>query len=170
METDKEKLLEKYGVKSPEEREKDLLKEKKLWNDLLEKPDVEKYHNDYFAHIVRSGLLKEASRRYGTMVDDKDNYSIETRRLARMFRKQIVNLMFMTPVGAMGKEKNPTLGYVFIFIAVMMIFTGLLALKFWYVALAGLFYLVPYIIIKVSQARKKAAGKFAGDKSITGQF
>lgn len=156
MEEDKHKQLESYGIKRPEDREKDLALEAELWEKIVEDPEDAERHKEYVGHAIRSGLLKEASRRYGPMVDDSGSYSIEARRQARFYQKQIVNLMFMTPTVKKGKEKNPAIGYILAFFSVMAILVGFLVLEFWYISLAGLFYLVPYIYVKFKQAQKKS--------------
>lgn len=170
MEQNKQKILEKYGVKSPEEKETDLTREKELWEALLLAPEDEQTHKEYVGHVIRYGLLKEASRRYAPMIDDKDKYDIQTRRIARMYWKQIMNMMFMVPSGPAGKVKNPSLGYVATFIAVMAVITGVLAIsfsvKYLLITFAGLLYLVPYIIFKVRQAKKKAEKKKFNQESM----
>jgi hypothetical protein len=156
MEDDTLKKLESCGVKSPEEREKDLELEGELWDQVSSDPENAEPHKAYVGHVIRTGLLKEASRRYGPMIEDTEAFSIETRRLARYYQKQIVNLMFMTPTIAPVKGKNPALGYIIAFFAMMAIFLGLIDIHFWYVSVAGLAYLVPYIFMKFKQSREKS--------------
>lgn len=148
--------LQHYGVKSAQEREKDIQIETRLWDEVLEDTENPERHKKYFGHALRSGLLKEGSRRYGPLLEDKVKYSIETRRLARFYQKQIMNILFMKPMPDMPKKKNPTLGYIFAFFSVMTILTGAFEPKLWYLIPAGLFFLVPYIYIKFKQAKEKS--------------
>lgn len=154
MENDNRTSLDSYGVKSPEEKERDLALENELWEKVLSDMEDEETHKQYVGHVIRNGLLSESSRRYGKVVDDKEKYSINARRLSRFYQKQIVNLLFMKPSVEKTKRKNPTLGYMGVFVSTMVILCGLLSFEFWYLILAGAAYLVPYIYLKFKQSKK----------------
>ena len=143
-----------YGVKNPEEKSQDISLEAELWSKVEGDPENPDHHKNYAGHIIRSGLLKEGSRRYGPMIEDSEKYSVETRRLARYYQKQIVNLIFMAAPGPGTKKKNPSLGYILAFLSMMVFMTGIFDLNFWYLIPIGLGYLIPYIIVKYQQSRK----------------
>lgn len=168
MDQDKSNLLETFGVKSTDDKEHDLAIEKELWDKLELNPEDAEAHKQYVGHVIRSGLLTEASRRYGKIIDDKEKHSIDTRRLSRYYQKQIVNLLFMAPSVEKPKKKNPTLGYLLAFLATMILFGGLLSLEFWYLILIGAAYLVPYIILKVRQFRNLSDKSRSNQPNISG--
>lgn len=148
----------KFGIKSPEEKQKELDRENVLWKGVLLDPDNEKNHLEYVGHVLRTGLLKEASRRYGPIIEDK-KYSIEARRFARFYQKQIVNLMFMVPKDNLIKKKNPALGYIFVFLIVMVLLTGIMSPDFWILIPIGVVSLGGYMAIKYKQSQKKRPDK-----------
>ena len=138
---------------APDPKTKSLDLEDQFWAKVLQDPENTGSHKTYVGHILRAGLLREGARRYRPLVDDTEHFSIDARRLARFYQKQIVNVLFMTPSAPRPKPKNPTLGYIFAFIAVMFILTGIFDYHYWYLALAGTVYIVPYIYRKYNQAK-----------------
>jgi len=153
--TDPKIDLSSYGVKSPEEKAQDLATEELLWNAIDQDPENDNHHKAYTGHILRSGLLKEGSRRYGQMVKEKDRYSIEARRFAIYYQKQFVNIMFLTPTHDKETKKSAGLGYFLTFVAMMLLLTALLEPSMWYLGPFGLVYLAVYLTKKYMESKKK---------------
>ena len=156
---DKPKIdLSAYGIKPPQEREQDLAKETELWEKVEAEPENADAHKEYVGHVLRSGLLKEGSRRYGPIIDDKENFSIETRRLARYYQKQIVNLMFMTPsVGVPSAKTSRPTAYLWmfvLFIASMAMVTGLLNTDLIWVTGLGVLIIVLFSVLQFQKRRQ----------------
>jgi hypothetical protein len=141
-------------VEQEPKRKVDLEKELALWDELVSDLENPERHKAYVGHVFRSGLLKEGSRRYLPLIEDKDAYSVEARRLARHYQRQIVNVMFMVPSQTASAKKNPTLGYIATFIAVMVLITGLLVPKYWFLIFVGIAFLVGYFVVKARQFKE----------------
>ena len=85
---------------APPPREPDaatLATEEQLWLKLKEKLADEARHRDYVGFALKNNLIKNALRRYGEIVDAKEQYPIEDRRLAKKYQKSLVDVMFFTP-------------------------------------------------------------------------
>ncbi len=71
--------------------------EEELWRKLLEDVDDEKRHREYVGFVLRNNLVKIGLRHYGEIVEAKDRYSIEARRLAKRYQKSLMDILFFTP-------------------------------------------------------------------------
>ena len=129
-----------------------LAKEEELFKNLMEDLKDESRHKAYIGYILKSGLLSQGTRRYGPLIDDKENFPIEARRLSRIYQRHLVNAMFLT-----AREKSPPspgkkqLGYFLIFITSMMIILGVLAPRYYYVGITGGAICIGYFLIKYFQ-------------------
>jgi hypothetical protein len=161
--------LDNYGVNSPEQKAADLEVEAQLWKILGDHPENQEAHKTYVGHVLRTGLLLEASRRYRPMIEDSETFSIETRRLARYYQKQIVNLLFMTPGGPKVERRKPTAEYIITFVAMMFLIIGFLDFDFWYLSVAALCFLAPFIVFKIREHDKikEQRNKQGPDSGIT---
>jgi len=100
-----------------------LAAEEKLWGALLADLGNEQLHKDYVGFVLKNNLIKQATRRYGPVIEDKEKHSIEARRLARQYQKSLVDLLFFTPKHETIKRSTSLEGFV-IFFVVILFFIG----------------------------------------------
>ena len=97
--------------------------EEVLWKKLAEELDNEKIHREYVGFVLKKNLVKTALRRYGEVIDAKDRYSIETRRLTKKYQKSLVDVLFFTP-RLEEQQKTSSLELFGILITALALITG----------------------------------------------
>lgn len=142
--------------------------EERLWQAVLAEPDVEERHHEYFRHATRNNLIKEALRRYGPVVEDKDRFPVETRRVFRRHQQALVNLMFMSAPRAAQPPKRNFVLYMGLFVATLAFMGGLFTpgILAKLVALAGLLGLGIGIILLLQSASKTQSLPGAGSSEL----
>ncbi len=161
-----------FASPDPSEDQQALLAiENDLWEAVLANPEEQEKHNVYFSFVTRNNLLKEGSRRYGAMIEAKDDYSIAARRQFREFQKNIVNLMFITGPREIPEQKRTVFeffGYLFIpfmiAFGLVMSFYGSLRIRIVGVIMfaIGVISLAALLYVKI----KIISGKIDREKSI----
>lgn len=122
-ENDRLAALEPFAATSGKDREALSAIEGDLWAQVMAEPENTERHNAYFSFVTRNGLLKEGSRRYGAIVQAKDDYNVEARRQFRQYRKSIINLMFLTgPRNFEAKSRSSMELVAFVAAAHMLVF------------------------------------------------
>jgi hypothetical protein len=99
--------------------------EERLWTALAADPENVEKHKAYFNHIVHNPLMKEAMRRYGAVINDKE-FSINARRQFRNYQQTLVNLMFMSGSRQIPEKKKSALELFLIFSSAILMLAGLM--------------------------------------------
>ncbi len=114
------------AVRTQEEMESLLAEEQRLWELVMQLPADNSRHAAYFAYVTHNGLLKEGSRRYGTIVQARDEFSVEARRQFRQYQKAFVNLIFMGGPKQIREKKRSTIEFMAFFTLAIMVVFGLI--------------------------------------------
>lgn len=112
------------SVSEPSQELKD--KEQELWQSLVAHLAEENKHREYVGFVLKNNMVKTATRRYGEIIDDKDRFPVEERRLARKYQKNLVDILFFSPKKNERRKSSSLEGFV-IFLAVVFMLGGLSA-------------------------------------------
>ena len=132
--------------------------EEALWKQLLDDPENEEKHKIYFNFILRSGQVREGLRRYSTIIEEKDDFSINARRQSRRFHKTLLDLLFLGGPRERPQGKRPFLEYLAFFIATFLIVLGISIPSLLPFLFIGLGTLAVTIVWKVRTMRRKSKG------------
>jgi RNAse (barnase) inhibitor barstar len=110
---------------APEPDAATLAREDALWDAVAGNMESEELHRQYVGFILKNNLLKQASRRYGTIIDDADEFSIPERRIARRYQQEIVRILFFQPKAATEASRLSRLDLFVLFIATLLMIAGL---------------------------------------------
>lgn len=102
------------------------VEEERLWQKVLENPADDNLHKAYFSYALHNGFMKEASRRYGLMVNEKDKFTVDERRQFRKYQQTIVNLMFMGSPRDLPPAKGRSADAFIYILAALLIVAGLM--------------------------------------------
>ncbi|NLH48451.1 MAG: hypothetical protein GX444_07590 [Myxococcales bacterium] len=115
---DEEQLRKKLAPPAPPAPDPALLeREEELWAKVTADLGKEEPHKEYLGLALKNNLLLQASRRYGSVIDAKDRYSIEQRRVARKYQQNILRILFLAPKEEKIETKLGSLEALILFLA-----------------------------------------------------
>lgn len=113
---------------SPQPRDPDaqvVARETELWGLVVDDMTDEDRHKQYVGFVLKNNLLKQASRRYGAVIEDKERFSIDARRLARQYQQSIVKILFLNPKEKPEPSRLSRLELLLLFTAAILMMGGL---------------------------------------------
>ncbi len=123
---DDEKLKQMLTPPSPSEpKPETLAQEEQLWQSVVADLGNEELHKQYVGFVLRSNLIKIGTRRYGTVIEDKEHYSIEARRVARQYQQSLVGVLFISPQARPNVKKSSSFEMFMIIVAAIAALAGL---------------------------------------------
>ncbi|MDP8225476.1 MAG: hypothetical protein P9L99_19100 [Candidatus Lernaella stagnicola] len=125
---DDRQIREILAPETPKADPELLAREEALWEALTADLGNEDLHKQYVGFVLKNNLLTTGSRRYGGVIDDKDEYSVDERRLARTYQQNLVRILFFDPREHDQTSKLTRLELLFLFVTTMLTMAGLFAL------------------------------------------
>ncbi|HPQ67753.1 MAG TPA: hypothetical protein PKW95_01410 [bacterium] len=123
---DDEKLKQLLTPPTPSEPNPETLaQEEQLWQAVVADLANEELHKQYVGLILRNNLIKIGTRRYGTVIDDKEHYPIEARRIARQYQQSLVGVLFISPQARPDVKKSSSFEMFMIIVAAFVALAGL---------------------------------------------
>jgi hypothetical protein len=107
-----------------------LAQEAELWAKVVADLGDEAPHRQYVGFVLKHNLIKNGTRRYGEVIDDKERFSVEQRRVARQYQQHLVRLLFFLAPAEKAPQRLRGLRAVGLFATTVAMLAGLGAIAF----------------------------------------
>jgi hypothetical protein len=95
-----------------------------LWSKIVVDLANETLHKEYLGFVLKNNLIKQASRHYAEVVDAKDRYTVEQRRVARQYQQNLLRVLFFTPTREKPSFKLSGVESLLLFVATLVMLAG----------------------------------------------